>query len=428
MHSSPSSSLLGSNSPQHLYSAPVERARRASVFLGVLGAILLGVFIGYYGRTVNQVAPGSGASGRGVLLKSGPWGEMEYVPIAISAPVELLPIRSLEEGGTSWFFSGETRDSLPHTLDALGLSRAERDDMVAESHLRITGSGAEVRPSAEIAFSIDAGARLALYRRLALDQENGAQLAYVPVVGIEDRLERAQLSERTVENFYKLTCRSGRYLVLSALPTLLGTIGDYNEKVRLMKALTEQKSCLLRLHVTPESDLEALRRYWGKGAYRSDVKELLASLAGVHGGTWVDVIELLPPFPSSLLYTFPHADNPLAGPPVRRDCHWTAFNFFRDPPDPRYTEAAYVFERLKLNYFALNGDPRYGDLVTFSLPSGSIIHSALFIADDVVYTKNGDTPVHPWMLSTIEDLLEQYSFMVKPSEKLTVSYFRNKYN
>ncbi len=38
------------------------------------------------------------------------------------------------------------------------------------------------------------------------------------------------------------------------------------------------------------------------------------------------------------------------------------------------------------------------------------IHSAVYIADDICFTKNGGTAVRPWMLSTISDLLEQYSF------------------
>ncbi len=54
------------------------------------------------------------------------------------------------------------------------------------------------------------------------------------------------------------------------------------------------------------------------------------------------------------------------------------------------------------------------------------IHSAVYIADDICFTKNGGTAVHPWMLSTISDLLEQYSFQVDDGRQLTVNYFRSK--
>ena len=112
----------------------------------------------------------------------------------------------------------------------------------------------------------------------------------------------------------------------------------------------------------------------------------------------MDIGEILPPLPTAWIYTFPKPDNPANGPPVRRNCHWTSFNFFRDPPDPNYGNNDYVVEKLKTDYFPIASDPRYGDLVFFSLPNGKVIHSAVFLADDVVYTKNGENLLSPWML------------------------------
>ena len=74
----------------------------------------------------------------------------------------------------------------------------------------------------------------------------------------------------------------------------------------------------------------------------------------------------------------------------------------------------------------MEGQPQYGDVLMLSLPDGSIVHSAVYLADDIVFTKNGDTSVHPWMLSRIPDMLAQYSFMVEPGEHLTVSYVRDR--
>lgn len=65
-------------------------------------------------------------------------------------------------------------------------------------------------------------------------------------------------------------------------------------------------------------------------------------------------------------------------------------------------------------------------MVLFSKPDGTIIHSSVYLADDIVFTKNGATALYPWMLASISDLVNQYSFQVSPEEKLTVSYYRNK--
>ena len=72
-------------------------------------------------------------------------------------------------------------------------------------------------------------------------------------------------------------------------------------------------------------------------------------------------------------------------------------------------------------------DPRYGDLVFLVKANGDIIHSCVFLADDIVYTKNGGHFTAPWMLATIPDLVDNYSAYVAPEEKLTVAYYRNKY-
>ncbi len=55
-------------------------------------------------------------------LKAGPWGEMEYVPMTISPPEELLPVRSLEEKGTRWFFEKCSRASYEQILARTGMT------------------------------------------------------------------------------------------------------------------------------------------------------------------------------------------------------------------------------------------------------------------------------------------------------------------
>ena len=126
------------------------------------------------------------------------------------------------------------------------------------------------------------------------------------------------------------------------------------------------------------------------------------------------------------MFFYPKPDNPLNGPAPVRDCHWTSFNFFNDVADPQMSDPAYFMQKLKADYVPAAGDPRYGDIAFFSKPDGGIVHSAVYLADDIFFTKNGATFTYPWMLETLTDLLKQYSFQVEPDEKLVVSYFRHK--
>jgi hypothetical protein len=110
-----------------------------------------------------------------------------------------------------------------------------------------------------------------------------------------------------------------------------------------------------------------------------------------------------------------------------RECNWTAFNFFRDPPDENFCDPNYVREKLGQDYYPIVGDPRYGDVVLIALPNGIVIHAAVFLADDVVYTKNGHANFKPWILSTIPELLKEYSYLAPLGKTLTVQFFRSKY-
>ena len=59
-------------------------------------------------------------------------------------------------------------------------------------------------------------------------------------------------------------------------------------------------------------------------------------------------------------------------------------------------------------------------------PDGEIVHSAVVIADEIVFTKNGATAIYPWMFATVPDLLKQYSFLAPDGQQLTLRYFRSK--
>jgi hypothetical protein len=216
-------------------------------------------------------------------------------------------------------------------------------------------------------------------------------------------------------------------MLFSGLSALLSQLHSYEEKLAFVKAITRQRTMILRLRLAPDSNIDALSDYWGKGCWNTDIRTILQSLSTFPGGTWNNILMVFPPLPTAQIYMYPNiADNPLEGPPVNRDCHWTSFNFFRDVADPNFGKPDYIRQELKTSYYPAPGDPRYGDIVLFAKPNGDIIHSAVYIADDICFTKNGNTVIYPWMLSTISDLLKQYSFQAGEGQQLTISYFRNK--
>ena len=358
-------------------------------------------------------------------LKPGPWGDLEFVPLLISPPAELLPVKTVEEAGTTWLFPCVGVKMLAAFLEEAGVPEGLIAWLTDPARMKAAGGGVEVRPDVRGLAELPPAARQKIFRALNSLPGNRSGLTYFYLADLDRRFAAEDVDAATVKKFKSWCVTHGDYAIFSGLAEMLSEMASPDAKLRFLKALSQQKTLLLRLHVSPESDVEALTAYWAKGESGMDVKELLSSVSAVPGGTWLDVVELLPKWPAADLHSFPKpGDAPEPG--VRHDCHWTAFNFFRDPPDPRFGRADAVREAIMEEYTTVEGAPQYGDVVMLSLPGGSIIHSAVYLADDVVYSKNGDTPVHPWMLSRISDMLAQYSFMVEPGEHLTVSFLRSR--
>jgi hypothetical protein len=71
-------------------------------------------------------------------------------------------------------------------------------------------------------------------------------------------------------------------------------------------------------------------------------------------------------------------------------------------------------------------DFRYGDIIELVRENGDAIHSCVYIAGDVVYTKNSAQPTEPVMLMTLPDLLDTFSSLIPENETLKIIGYRNK--
>ena len=83
-------------------------------------------------------------------------------------------------------------------------------------------------------------------------------------------------------------------------------------------------------------------------------------------------------------------------------------NFFRAKPDNRFLDFAYVQRVLKSDYKQIDGPPIYGDVISLQNATGTPVHMCVYLADDVVFTKNGHDHIEPWLLMKLPDILAQY--------------------
>ena len=418
---------MGTVSPDGAQRSRPWNAKKIAIVAAVL--LLVGLLVLVFRGRENLPGfskPSETVSPESVKLKPGPWGDVEYVPITIDAPEELLGVKKVEEAKVEWFFKGFSRESLGKFLDHLGVSSGQRNQLLDPRVLSNAPDGLTMAPPREAILALSPAALDGIYRTLGPSKVNESS-KWEFLSSYLDKFRINGVSEETEALVRKFSIVNGKFLICYCMPFVFSGVQAYPEKVALAKALTQQKTMLLKLHVSPQTDINSLAAYWGKAFWTTDVKAILESLKELpHGGT-MDVIELLPPIPTSLLYTYPIPPSTLHGSFISKNCTWTAFNFFRDPPDSNYSNPYYVMKKIESEYFPVNSDPRYGDVVLFLTPDDFLVHAAVFVADDIVYSKNGDNTNHPWIFTRISDLTESFSYAVPQGQSLSVFYYRNKY-
>jgi hypothetical protein len=180
---------------------------------------------------------------------------------------------------------------------------------------------------------------------------------------------------------------------------------------------------MARLSVTQTADLDILVDYWGRGGRRTEIRPLLETIADGGAEESIDLVYLLPPFAQKHLYTYPKLSVGDLDQPTVVNCLWTSLNFFLKNPDDRFLNVAVALKTLKEDYFVVETDFELGDIVAFLDEDGDIFHAAVYIADDLLFSKNGISAMAPWTLMSLEDIKNYYHWH---SENPRIIYHRQK--
>lgn len=353
--------------------------------------------------------------------RPGPWGELQYTRIVIEPPDEFAVADYSTAKPSDWIFVGYTREQLTALWQQAGLSADQVAALEAPAVLTATPKALVLRPPASLVLELDTPARTAIYSALASFPENPDQFEpfRFRAENAAEWLENSQLAPETIATVQRLLYRRGNSLLFSDHNLVLPRIASNAERVRLVKVLARKSTLLVKLRVRPDSDVETLADYWGRGPRRKGLRALLDSISQRREGITIDLVHLLPRFPRAHLFTYPQA--PEESTPGH-DCHWTSLNFFNDPPDPRFTDTAFVQRTLETEYELVTGRWQMGDILVFFRDDRTVIHSCVHIADDIVFTKNGAAEVMPWILMNLSDVIAFY-----PADPpLTVRAYRRK--
>lgn len=332
----------------------------------------------------------------------GPWGEIICRTILIEPTVESLPQDAVPKTDPTWFFQAASPQDVSAILEKSGVTDPLRSAITGS--LSAVFGGFIVVPTADLVIDMSPTLRAALYGTLAQWQQNPQAKPFRIVPSQVDQWLEGGLAPETKALVRKLLYPKDPFLLFSDSALVLRKIPSPEEQTRFLQIVYRQRAILPKLRIRPDSDTEALIRYWGAHGRESRVRPLIESIKRAGGGE-IDVALLLPPFASGRLYSYQmDADTHF------RDCTWSTMNFFLDSPDDRFFDPAFMQQVSDRDYKPAEGGRMFGDMIVLWDPdTRQARHSCNYIAGDIVFTKNGGSRFRPWVLMHLKDVVDYYS-------------------
>ena len=357
----------------------------------------------------NHDIPDPDAQDKNMFTHQGPWGELLTQNIKLERPAEYISAEVSQPAPESWDFKGMNLAQVKTLLAANGLTKAQVEAQLTTSHISIVGTTLVFTPDENFLLSLKPETRQKLYGSL-YGLGVGTYIDY-PFIFPNDSIQTIFTDDRLnpddVVLLKQLIYPAVNAVRLTDYNLLLRKIPTTERRTTMAKVLSLQPAVLVRLCVRPDSDIDKIAAYWGgmDNVRFTDIRPMLEALKGLpHGGT-VSLMYFLPPFARSRLYTYPLPSQP--GDPVM-DCHWSTFNFSSIEPDNRYNNSQYTVEYIQKKFYAIDAPSIYGDLVLYANDKQEIKHSAVFLADDLCFTKYGDNYRQPWMIVRLADMQTMY--------------------
>lgn len=338
----------------------------------------------------------------------GPWGEIDYHYLYLEAAAELVSVFKIPSTVTRWSFPGMDKIAVRDCFTRAGIGKEITERWLAGCTFEQAGT-LHVMPSNADIEALTPEKRSGLYAILAQWEVNSfyKDPVFITSGDVRDFLRNTEIGREHSAWFEKVCYRRGKVLCFSDIAALLARASSDSEALRLFKLCSRTRTMIARLRLSPQTDFTALNSYWSKGGRRKDVLTLLKSVAEAPGADYIDLIHLLPPLPRKLLNSYPPLELAMHG--RMPDCHWSSLNFFNYEPREYFLDTRLAASHVLENFVPTEPPYQFGDVLFFMDAQGHhSFHSCVFIADDIVFTKNGDNAANPWILSHLGDIQQVY--------------------
>jgi hypothetical protein len=354
----------------------------------------------------QALAGGNGANSHSST--NAPWGRLEYTPIALDRPEEYFTNDvNFTAPRTLWIFRNQTEQQLQALFATYDFTPSTHAWLTNRAHWQFQPRAIVISPPAAIVASLNPETRQKFYSLLGQNPENvlhASPFRFRPD-GFDDWFANCGVPPEKIALVRKLTYEQDGSLCFADAPTF-AQLATPEETKSVIKCLWRVSTFMVKLRVDPQTDVAKLMRYWSPLGPAREYKPLIESVSRTPEGSTINVSYLLPPFARLRLYTYPNPRDPDI---IRQDCFWSSMNFFNSTPDNRFFDSAHTRKVLETEYTRVRDDSRrFGDLLMLVSASDQALHMCVYIADDIVFTKNGAHTQQPWVLMKLPEMLSQY--------------------
>jgi len=368
-----------------------------------------------------ETAPGSptpaGSSGtRGeqpsvFYSNPGPWGKLRSFYIYLEAPKALVDDYPLPNPKPRWSLPESTAEQLPKYFKDVGLPESFREALLNPANQSRMGGMIHLFPPIAELEAMTPAMRELVYGELRKypTNEYHAEPVLVTTDTVEEFYRTSKLRPELVGKIRAMSYRYGNCLAFSDLTALLSFADSESEARLIFKTFTRTRSLMVHLELPEETDIEPLLEYWslGLGVRRKDLEPIMQSILDTREIERLGLSHILPAQARKLLYTYPGPEFVLEG--IQPDCHWTSLNFFNYTPQNFLLSERLATSSVLEKFTPVKPPYRYGDIL-FYLDSekGSAEHSCVYLADDMVFTKNGRNAFQPWVILKLDEVSKLY--------------------
>ncbi len=336
----------------------------------------------------------------------GPWGKLEYYRVPLEFPNALLSTLVVPSQHVEWVFQAATQDELDHNLAVAGLTSSEVVTAFSGCTIIQDEDKFRVFPSDEAVIGMLPETRTKLYQLLALYDENRyyRRPVYINSQNLSMWFQGSRIPRAAIADISHLAypTPNGHGYFLSDVAFTLRRARNAIEERDLLQGMLRANGLIVRLRVSKDSLTPGIGEYWTAGYKNKAVMPLLESVVEHNDGGTIDVAHLLPGIPRQYLNQFPDALDAANG--RLPDWFWTCFNFFRTSPRDVYADSPERETMILKEFEAALPPNQFGDMLLLN-SNGRIIHGCIYIAEDIVYTKNGPDIYSPWVLMKIQDVV-----------------------